>query len=247
MQTVLEESLVNLNSLPEAYIRLDSTFRCTFINQAAQSLLDQAAVGLLGQTLWEIYPENPVKPIEECLRHTMAEHTVSRLDLYDRLRKRRYSITAVPDATAGILVRLSDTTAEETVGPGKQESTSESQLHGIARNLPGFVYQTFVRANGEWGVCFADRRALDIFGIDPEPLHTVFKRFAACIAPQDQEPFIDSIRESTRSEKDWEFEGRFITPTGETKYIQGVSRARRLGDETVHDGIILDVTPHKRA
>lgn len=247
MQTVLEESLINLDSLPEAYIRLDSTLRCTFVNQAARLLLDQAAVELLGKTLWEIYPENVAKRIEERFRHTMAERTVSKLDLYDQLRRRRYSITAVPDANSGVLVRLLDITVDESVGPWKQEPTSESQLHGIARNLPGFVYQTFVRANGEWGVCFADRRALDIFGINPEPLETVFKRFAACIAPEDQERFINSIRESTRSEKDWEFEGRFITPTGETKYIQGVSRARRLGDETFHDGIILDVTPHKRA
>jgi len=96
-------------------------------------------------------------------------------------------------------------------------------------------------------VSFADKRALDIFGLDPEPLETVFKRFAACIALEDQERFMTSIRESTRSQKDWEFEGRFITPTGETKYIQGVSRARRLANETVHDGIILDVTHHKRA
>jgi PAS domain-containing protein len=98
MQTVLEESLINLDSLPEAYIRLDSTFRCMFVNQAAQLLLDQAAVGLLGKTLWEVYPENVAKPIEERLRRTMAERAVSRLDLYDQLRKRRYSITAVQNA-----------------------------------------------------------------------------------------------------------------------------------------------------
>jgi PAS domain S-box-containing protein len=247
MQTVLEESLINLDSLPEAYIRLDSTFRCTFVNQAAQLLLNRVAGGLLGKTLWEVYPENVAKPIEERFRHTMAERAISGFDLHDQSRGRRYSITAMPETDEGILVRLLDTTAEENLRPWTQESTSESQLHGIARNLPGFVYQTFVRANGDWGVCFADRRALDIFGIDPEPLDTVFKRFAACIAPEDQERFINSIRESTRSEKDWEFEGRFITPTGEAKYIQGVSRARRLGEETVHDGIILDVTPHKRA
>ena len=62
-----------------------------------------------------------------------------------------------------------------------------------------------------------------------------------------QERFMASIRESTRTQKDWEFEGRFIKPTGEEKYIRGVSRARRLGDETVHDGIVLDTTEHRRA
>jgi two-component system, cell cycle sensor histidine kinase and response regulator CckA len=247
MQTVSEKSLITLDSLPEAYIRLDSKFRCTFVNQAAQLLLDQTEVKLLGKRLWDVYPENTAKPLEEGFRRTMTEHTVSRLHLYEQSRGRRYSMTALPETNDDILVQLSDTTERESVGPWQQQTKSESRIHGIPRNLPGFVYQTHVRDNGEWSVIFADKRALDIFGIDPEPLETVFKRFAACIAPEDQERFINSIRESTRSGEDWEFEGRFIKPTGETKYIQGVSRARRLGDETVYDGIILDVTPHKHA
>jgi PAS domain S-box-containing protein len=246
-QTLPEESLIALDSLPEAYVRLDSEFRCTFLNHAAQLLLDKTEVELLGKQLWEIYPENAAKRLQEGFRHAIAERSVSRFDLYEQSRKRRYSITAIPESSDGILVRFLDTAEWETSGPWKQQGKSESRLHGIARNLPGFVYQTYVKDNGDWGVGFADKRALDIFGIDPEPLETVFRRFAACIAPEDQERFITSIRESTRSEEDWEFEGRFITPTGETKYIQGVSRARRLGNETVHDGIILDVTHQKRA
>jgi PAS domain S-box-containing protein len=246
MQTVSDESLIALDSLPEAYIRLDSTFRCTFVNQAAQLLLDKTEVKLLGKTLWDVYPENGAKSLEEGFLRATAERTVWRFDLYEQLRSRRYSITAMPGTNGGMLVRLLDTT-EWSAGAWQQQTKSESRLQGIARNLPGFVYQTYVRDNGEWGIWFADKRALDIFGIDPEPLETVFKRFTACIAPEDQERFITSIRESTRSEKDWEFEGRFITPIGETKYIQGVSRARRLANETVHDGIILDVTHHKRA
>jgi PAS domain S-box-containing protein len=247
MQTVPEESLITLDGLPEAYIRLDSEFRCTFVNQAAQLLLDKTEVKILGKKLWDVYPENAAKPLEDGFRHAIAERRVSRFDLYEQSRMHRYSITAMPETNDGLLVRLLDTTESESAGPLRPQPTSESRLQGIASNLPGFIYQTYVRANGEWGVCFADKRAFDIFGIDPEPLETVFKRFAACIAPEDQERFITSIRESTRSQRDWEFEGRFITPTGETKYIQGVSRARQLGTETLHDGIILDVTRHKRA
>lgn len=247
MQSVLEASLITLDSLPDAYLRLDSEFRCKYVNQAAQLLLDKAEVKLLGRKLWDVYPENAAKPLEDGFRHVIAEGRASRFDLYEQSQMRRYSITAMPESNHGLLVRFLDATESENVGSLRQQATIESRLQGIARNLPGFIYQTYVRANGEWGVCFADKRALDIFGIDPEPLQTVFKRFAACIAPEDQERFITSIRESTRSEKDWEFEGRFITPAGETKYIQGVSRARHLGDEALHDGIILDITRHKRA
>src|SRR5215471_173120 len=241
MQMVSESSVIPLDSLPEAYIRLDSDFRCTFVNLAAQRLLGKAREELLGNRLWEVYPENPEKPLDNGFRRTNAVGTAFTADLYEHIRNRHYAITAVPDEGEDILVRLSDIT-DRTSGVREHQATIPSRLDGIARNLPGFVYQTDVSDDGEWRVCFADKRAADIFGIDPEPLATAFKRFAACIAPEDHGRFMASIRESTLSKRDWEFEGRFITHTGETKYIQGISRARRMGDRTVHDGIILDIT-----
>ena len=247
MQTVSEDLLITLDCLPEAYIRFDSGLRCTFVNQAAQILLGSNSAKLLGNRLWEVYPENAATPLQEGFRRVMAKRNVFTFEVYEKSRNRRYAITAVPDSSDGILVRFSDITDRQSAEREKQQTDSQSRLQGIARNLPGFIYQTYVREDGEWGVSFADKRAADIFGIDPEPLETVFKRFAACIAPEDQERFITSIRESTRSEKDWEFEGRFIKPTGETRYIQCASRARRLGDETVYDGIVIDVTDHRRA
>jgi len=245
MQTLFRDSPITLDCLPEAYIHFDGELRCTFVNQAAQLLLGKAREKLLGNRLWDVYPENAPKLLEDGFRRAIAHRAVT-LDLYDKIQNRRYAITALPDSSDGILVRLSDITDRESRS-WEQQTTSETRLQGIARNLPGFVYQTYVRDDGEWGVRFADKRAADIFGINPEPLETLFKRFSECIAPEDQERYMTSIRESTRSEKDWEFEGRFITPPGETKYIRGVSRARQMGDETVHDGIILDITHHKRA
>ena len=238
---MLSESLIALDSSPEAYIRLDRHFRCTFVNLAAQLLLGKAGENLLGNRLWDIYPGNAEKPLDFGFRRTIAEGITFTAELFEPSRNRRYAITATPDQSDGILVRFSDI-AERGSRSWEQQGTVPSRLDGIARNLPGFVYQTYVGDEGEWGVSFADQRAFDIFGIDPEPLETVFKRFTACIAPEDQVRFIASVREATRSKKDWEFEGRFVTPTGETKYIQGISRARRIGDRTVHDGIILDIT-----
>jgi len=241
MQLLSEHSLIALDRLPEAYIRLDGEFRCTFVNLAAQLLLGKDREKLLGKRLWDLYPGNAEKRLEDGFRRTIADGLAFTADFYERPRNRRYAITAVPDQCDGILVRLSQIT-DRPNGSWERQAMILSRLDRITRNLPGFVCQTYVSDDGESGVFFADQRAAEIFGIDPEPLETAFKRFAACIAPEDQRRFIASIRESARSKKDWEFEGRFITPAGETKYIQGISRARRIGDRTVHDGIILDIT-----
>ncbi len=244
MQTLREDSLVALDILPEAYVRVDSEFRCTFVNQAAEILLGNSRVELLGSRLWDVYPENAGPPLEEGFQRAVATRSVFTSELYEESRNRRYAITATPDSGDGLLVRFSDITGECGAPDGQP---GQSRLHGIARNLPGFVFQSYVRDDGKWGVCFADKRAADIFGIDPEPLETVYKRFTASIAAEDRERFIASIRQSTSTGKDWEFEGRFLKPNGEMRCIRGVSRPRRLGDETVYDGIILDVTEQRRA
>src|SRR5215472_2472303 len=110
MQMLSESALIPLDSLPEAYIRLDSDFRCTFVNLAAQQLLGKAREKLLGTRLWEVYPENPENPLEAGFRRTKAEGTAFTADLYEHTRNRRYAITAVPDEGEDILVRLSDLT-----------------------------------------------------------------------------------------------------------------------------------------
>ncbi len=110
MRTVPEDSLITLDNLPEAYIRFDSEFRCTFVNQAAQILLGNNRAKLLGNRLWDVYPENDGTPIEEGFRRAMAERTVFTFDLHEKSRNRRYSITAMPDSGDSILVRFSDIT-----------------------------------------------------------------------------------------------------------------------------------------
>jgi PAS fold len=179
-----EYSLITLDSLPEAYLRLDGEFRCTFVNRAAQLLLGDPREKLLGNRLWDLYPGNPEKRLEDGFRSAIVERIAFTADLYEYSRNRHYAITAVPDQGDGILVRFLDIT-DRTSGSWDQQATLLSRLDGIARNLPGFVYQTYVSDDGEWAVSFADKRAAEIFGIDPEPLETAFKRFAACIAPED--------------------------------------------------------------
>src|SRR5260370_31070873 len=110
MQTVPEDALITLDNLPEAYIRFDSEFRCTFVNQAAQILLGNNRAKLLGNRLWDVYPENDGTPIEEGFRRAMAERTVFTFDLHEKSLNRRYSITAMPDSGDSILVRCFDIT-----------------------------------------------------------------------------------------------------------------------------------------
>jgi PAS domain-containing protein len=56
MTSTSQDAANILDIVPEAYVRLDSEFRYTFVNHAADRLLGKDRAELLGNVLWEVYP-----------------------------------------------------------------------------------------------------------------------------------------------------------------------------------------------
>lgn len=123
----------------------------------------------------------------------------------------------------------------------------EERFRGITRNLPGIVYQFYIRDTGEWGLHYVDERSREVYGLDPNPLDTWIQRYGACIAPEDQERWNKSIEDVIRNVSSWEFEGRFIRPDGGEMFVRVLSQPVRLKNETVWNGIVLDITDRRRA
>src|SRR5260221_14592868 len=67
MQTVpaLEDPLIIFDTLTEAYVCLDTEFRITFLNKAAEPLLGTTRAELLGKTFWDVCPASTGTSIEE--------------------------------------------------------------------------------------------------------------------------------------------------------------------------------------
>jgi PAS domain S-box-containing protein len=129
----------------------------------------------------------------------------------------------------------------------RAEKELRERLEGISSNLPGIVYQFYAKDSGEWGVYHVDERSADVYGISPEPLKTWWRRWTACIAPEDRDRWHESIRDVIRRVAPWDCEARFLRPTGGEMFVRGISHPIRLKNETVWNGIFLDITDRKRA
>ncbi|MFO1372913.1 MAG: EAL domain-containing protein [Candidatus Competibacteraceae bacterium] len=124
--------------------------------------------------------------------------------------------------------------------------TSEERLRDIANSVPGVVYQFYARPTGELGLYYISERADELFGLGNH-LEDAFARFTTYVAPEDREAFLASIQQAVATVRPWDFEGRFIKPTGEVIWFKGVSSPMQLAHELVFTGIILDITERKRA
>lgn len=129
----------------------------------------------------------------------------------------------------------------------RAEKELKERFRGITSNLPGIAYQFFARDTGEWGVYYVDERSELLYGLTPEPLYNWFDRFTACIAEVDKERWTNSIRDVIAKVIPWDFEGTFIRPDGKKMYIRGVSQPIRLKNETIWNGLFLDITDRKKA
>ncbi|NPU84708.1 MAG: PAS domain S-box protein [Syntrophaceae bacterium] len=120
------------------------------------------------------------------------------------------------------------------------------QVSAVTSSLPGLVYQFYARPNGEMGLNYLSDRAAELFGISRDAA-TFFDDFSSRLHADDYGRFMNSIAESIAAFRRWDFEGRFVKESGDLIWFRGLSVPTRRGDETVFNGILLDVTDRRRA
>src|SRR5215472_537809 len=107
MDPALEGPLIVLDTVPEAYVRLDSDFRFTFVNRAAFALLGKMPAELLGKKLWDVYPSSAGTTLDLACRRAMAERIVVTTQ-HCFASQAWHSVVVMPDSRGGICVKFSD-------------------------------------------------------------------------------------------------------------------------------------------
>jgi len=123
---------------------------------------------------------------------------------------------------------------------------NEKRLRSITGNMPGVVFQFYVKDSGEMEVSYAGERMPEILGL-PTDKTILFTEFRSHIYEKDLEKFGASIKKAVERYAHWDFEGRFVKPSGEVIWINGLSTPTRHEDRMVFDGIILDISKRKQA
>lgn len=128
-----------------------------------------------------------------------------------------------------------------------ERRTAEEQLLGITRNLPGMVFQTYVRSNGEKGLHYLNEGSTNYLKSKGTTLEEVLESFIAGIDEVDRPRFASSISGAAATGTPWTFEGTYHMPDGSLASLLCRAQPRRMKDELVFDGLILDVTKQKQA
>ncbi|MFH2012496.1 MAG: PAS domain S-box protein [Pseudomonadota bacterium] len=123
---------------------------------------------------------------------------------------------------------------------------SEKQLREVASKLPGVVFQFYARTNGEMGVSYISDQAEEIFGLNPGS-EKLFEDCIELVIPEYRDGFMKSIEEAVSGLTDWASEGIMRKPSGEIKWFSAKSSPTKYENEVIFNGVLLDITEHKRA
>src|SRR5215471_3959957 len=133
MDPGLEGLLIVLDTIPEAYVRLDNDFRFTFVNRAALSVLGNRSAELRGKKLWDVYPSSAGTPLDLGCRRAMAERIVVTTQ-HCFTSQAWHSVVVMPDSRGGICVKFSDVSEHKLMEEPLQKS--EEEFYKVFRCCP---------------------------------------------------------------------------------------------------------------
>ena len=159
---------------------------------------------------------------------------------WDFVWKVGMSVAAVAAIILGVILIWNRRLAREI----NTRRAIEQRLSSMAANVPGAIFQSFVRPDGEFGYYYFSRRSEELFGFTEEEAKE--DPGILQIPPEDKERCTESFYQAAREVTDWNYTGRIILPDGSIKWVNAIAKPiREVNGEIVFNGILLDITERK--
>jgi PAS domain S-box-containing protein len=124
---------------------------------------------------------------------------------------------------------------------------SKAMLHKLANNIPGAIYKLRASKDGDVSMPYISSGCYNLYGVKAEELMSRNTKFRALEHPDDIAKLEELMWESAQNFTPFQHEWRIITPTGQLKWVQAVSRPEAQEDGSiVWDGVVLDITERKK-
>ena len=120
---------------------------------------------------------------------------------------------------------------------------TEARFQRLAANVPGMIYQFRLSADGSMSFPYLSPGCLELWEIEPAVAQSNIARILNLIHREDRQSFDDSVAVSTATLAPWSWQGRFVTPSGKLKWLQGASRPEKQANgDIIWDGLLIDIS-----
>ncbi len=138
-----------------------------------------------------------------------------------------------------VAVRLAD--RQSLVG---RLTARDRQFRDLEANVRGVIFQCARRPDGRFAFRYVSPSIGALYGVDPDAF--LDEQTVSAIHPDDRARWQSSLEEAANRRTDWDFEGRFLLPDGGVRWWRGISRPSEGCNETVFNGVFVDINDSKR-
>lgn len=248
-----------LENMTDSVVMLDHEWRFTYANHHAETFLNFSRKDLLGQTLWDIFPEAVGSVFDEQLHQAVNQQITVTIEACSPVSGRWIHVRAYPSAE-GLAIYFQDISerkqAEQAIQTLNQEleqqiaalQQSEARCDRLIANVPGVLYQFRLSCDRKRSdIPYMGPGCFELFEFEAEEIQQHPELAWDAIHPDDLATFQQSLDANAATGSQWQHEWRVFTRSGQLKWVRGISRADRQADgSVVWDGILLDITEQKR-
>lgn len=240
---------VILEGIGDAFYALDQEWRFSYINGAAERYFGKARQDMLGQVIWEVFPQSAGTELRRRFEEIAASGIAAAFESDAVALPGRWLEMHVFPYNGGLGVSFRDWTERRRAEEELRES--QARLSALADNVPGcMVYQLSNAA------AFYDRKLIylsksceQLTGIPAEEAMANPALLYALVLPEYHASMFAKELECFHARKmfDIEIEMRHAK-TGEIRWHRLTLTPRTLANGTlVWDGLQIDITEHKRS
>lgn len=209
-----------LEGVSDVYYLLDRKWRIVMFNSAAEEFFGRPRDEILGQRLWDLFPQGRDREFGQLLRAAMDEGRAGRLTAPSALRPgRTVEIRIAPLGAHGVGVAIDDVTERHEADRAARRSQQRLDLAVGAHEIGIFDWDI------PSGVALWTGEMEDIFGLQRGTFEGRAEDFRRRVVPEDLariEAETDQALAEGRNVVNYEF--RIIRPDGETRWIEGAAR-----------------------
>ncbi len=208
-----ERLTTTLESITDAFITLDRSWRLTFMNGEAERLLDRSRDTLLGRDIWAEFPEAVGSAFEQNYRRAMAENRTVEFEAHYRLLGRWFAVSIYP-SEEGLAIYFRDITERHKA----QEALkiSEGRMKLVARATTDAIWDWNPATDELWW----NEGVETLFGYDLMELERDSTSWANRLHPDDRDRAVASVLAAIKGGTDeWVEEYRFRRKDGSYAHV----------------------------
>lgn len=244
LRASMESNKTILESITDAFITLDKDWRFTYINPAAELLLQRSSDDLLNKHIWKEYPGCAGGEIEDLYRKVTTTQIADSLTTYYTKIARWYEIRAFP-SKEGIAIYYKDVTLQKQAIDELRASELKRRLALDSADLGAWHLDM---ATGQFT---ADEKYLTIVTGHTSPIS--YEQSIEFIHPEDRTRIQEAIKAATdmANPQPYAEEYRVNHSDGKIRWILAKGRPniknQNEDDFSISfDGTVSDVTARKR-